>query len=68
MIPEENLEKALQDYRDAIRNYKLLMEKNEIQKELHLLEKLENKSQDQVARIKELCIYYERILKELKKL
>ena len=68
MIPEENLEKALQDYRDTLRNYKLLMKKSEIQKELHFLEKLENKSQDQVARIKELCIHYEKLMKELKKL
>ena len=66
VIPEKNIDKALADCQSTIREYKLMNEKSKIQKELKSLEELENKSQDQLTRIKELCIHYEKIVKELK--
>ncbi len=67
IIPEENIDKALIDYQQTIREHKLMMAKNEIQTELKLLENINNKSNAQIERVKQLCIDYEKIIKRLKK-
>ncbi|MCT4621868.1 MAG: DNA primase [Marinisporobacter sp.] len=68
IVPEENLEKALNDYMKMIQKHKLVQRKIYIEQELKKLEKEENKSKEQIVRIRELCIDYEKLLKELKKL
>ncbi len=67
IIPEEYVEKALIDYIHCIEEHQLSTKKMEIEKELKELEKEKNKSDEQIVRIRELCISYEKVLKKLKK-
>lgn len=68
IVPEENLDKALNDYIKTIQKHKLVERKIYIEQELKKLEKEENKSKEQIVRIRELCIDYEKLLKELKEI
>ncbi|MEW9125182.1 MAG: hypothetical protein AB2421_20900, partial [Thermotaleaceae bacterium] len=68
IISEEAVPKALIDFTNRIEKYKLLKRKTDIETELKLIEKKENKSSLEIARIRELCIEMEKILKELKNL
>ncbi|WZL74657.1 DNA primase [Clostridiaceae bacterium 35-E11] len=68
IIPMENIEKALIDYINTIQKHKLTSMKVKMEEELRKLEKIENKSQEQIVRIRELCINYDKLQKELKKL
>ncbi len=68
IISEDHLEKALVDFISTIHNHRLNDEKRGIEIELEKLGKKENKSQEEIVRIRELCTDLEKILKELKKL
>ncbi|QEK12344.1 DNA primase [Crassaminicella thermophila] len=68
IVPRENIDKALIDYINSMQKHKLMKMKIDIEDELEKLEKLENKTEEQIVRIRELCINYEKLLKELKKM
>ncbi|AOT68505.1 DNA primase [Geosporobacter ferrireducens] len=68
IIPEDNTQKALIDFMNQIQKFDLMKRKKDIETELKEMEKKENKSQMEIARIRELCIQLEKILKELKHL
>ncbi|MCT4594576.1 MAG: DNA primase [Anaeromicrobium sp.] len=68
IVPEDNAHKMLIDCVNTIKKHRLILEKNGIEKELKIIEKRENKSKEEIVRIRELCINYEKILKELKKI
>ncbi|QZY56567.1 DNA primase [Crassaminicella profunda] len=68
IVPKENVDKALNDYIKTIQKHKIVQRKIYIEEELKKLEKKENKSKEQIVRIRELCIDYEKLLRELKKL
>jgi DNA primase len=67
-ISEDYLEKALVDFINTIHKHRLMNEKRRIEMELSKKEQKNNKSQEEIVRIKELCTDLEKILKELKKL
>ncbi|QXM05714.1 DNA primase [Crassaminicella indica] len=68
IVPNENIDKALEDYIKTIHKHKMIQRKIHIEEELKKLERIGNKSKDQIVRIRELCIDYEKLLKELKNL
>ncbi|SHJ47211.1 DNA primase [Geosporobacter subterraneus DSM 17957] len=68
VISEDNTQKALIDFVNQIAKFDLMKRKKDIETELKVMEKKENKSQMEIARIRELCIQLEKILKELKHL
>ncbi|WP_132241873.1 DNA primase [Marinisporobacter balticus] len=68
IVPKENVEKALIDYVNSIQKHKFKNMKVDMEDELKQLEKVENKTKEQIVRIRELCIDYEKLMKELKKL
>ncbi|WP_053957549.1 DNA primase [Inediibacterium massiliense] len=67
VVPIENIDKAFIDYMDVIKKHKLTTRKTEIENELKEIEKMKDKTPNQIVRIRELCIDYEKLLKELKK-
>ncbi|WP_165000319.1 DNA primase [Anaerophilus nitritogenes] len=67
VVPIENVNKAFIDYMDVIKKHKLITRKIEIENELKRIEKMEDKTPNEIVRIRELCIDYEKLLKELKK-
>lgn len=66
-ISEEYLEKALIDFINTIHNHRLREERRLIETELSQLGKKENKTQEEIVRIRELCTNLEKISKELQK-
>ena len=68
VIPDENHDKAIIDYIKNIKRVRLQIEKREIEIELKKIEEKENRLPENIVRIRELCINYERLMRDLKNL
>ena len=68
VIPDENHDKAIIDYIKNIKKGRIEVEKREIEIELKKIEGKENRLPENIVRIRELCINYEKIMKSLKNL
>ncbi|MFZ5965894.1 MAG: DNA primase [Bacillota bacterium] len=66
VIAEDNIDKTIHDFVQALKKHKLMSRKEQIEWEIKQLEKTENKSLKEIARIRELCIEIEGLLKEIK--
>ncbi len=68
ILPEENHQKAIADYVRNMAKFGLENKKKGIELELKKLESIQNKLPDQIVRIRELCIDYEKLMKKMKNL
>lgn len=68
VIPDENHDKAIIDYIKNIKKGRIEVKKREIEMELKKIEGKENRLPENIVRIRELCINYEKIMRSLKNL